>query len=300
MKCCSPTELDDEASAWLSQVKNARLCERPLSVFDPQQARRLLQEQCRVHTLDAFDCQGMTAAIGAAGAVLHYFRETQPTAPFDYIRRFSVRRTKEAMHLDSVTIRNLELVKPLGSFERDSRQTSLLSVLDRTVTAMGSRLLRQWIVRPLIQADRIETRLDAVGELKERMQERVAIRTALREVQDIARLNGRLVLHLAGPRELLALKKSLSTLPEILTQLSRTHSPLLAETRTGWDDARDLYDLIEQAVQPDAPCLLSEREISSKKVTTPALMSCAKRAKKAKAGSPPWKVKSGNEPALSR
>lgn len=246
---------DRQATAWLDQIKGARLCERPATSFDQQQATRILQDQFHVHTLDAFGCHGLTAAIGAAGAVLHYFRETQPTAPLDYIRRLTVRWNSETMHLDSVTIRNLELLKPMASADttHESRSTTLLSVLDRTVTAMGSRLLRQWLVRPLIQCNRIRDRLDAVGELKDRLQERVGLRAALREVQDIARLGSRIVLGLAGPRELLALKQSLSTLPEILIQLAPLQSELFVQARASWDDGRDLYDLIEQAIQPDAP-----------------------------------------------
>jgi DNA mismatch repair protein MutS len=247
--------IDRHATAWLDQIKGARLCKRPTASFDQQQATRVLQEQFHVQTLEAFGCHGLTAAIAAAGSVLHYFRETQPTAPLDHIRRLKVRWDNETMHLDSVTIRNLELLKPMGPGEnsQESRSTTLFSVLDRTVTAMGSRLLRQWLVRPLIQCAHIRTRLDAVGELKDRMQERVALRTALREVQDIARLGSRIVLGLAGPRELLALKQSLSTLPEILIHLASLQSALFVDARASWDDGRDLYDLIEQAIQPDAP-----------------------------------------------
>lgn len=252
-----------ERIVWLDQIKGTRLCERPAGSFDQQQATRLLQDQFRIHTLDAFGCQGLSLALGAAGAVLHYFRETQPTAPLDHIRRLAVRWDNETMHLDSVTIRNLELLKPMASVEtaQDSRPTTLLSVLDRTVTAMGSRLLRQWLVRPLIQCSRIQARLDAVGELKDLMQQRVALRTALRGVQDIARLSSRIVLGLAEPRELLALKQSLSALPEIFSQLTSLQSPLFVEARTAWDDGRDLYDLIEQAIQPDAPLSVRDGNI---------------------------------------
>ncbi|TKS58863.1 MAG: DNA mismatch repair protein MutS [Nitrospira sp.] len=249
------TGLDRQAAVWLDQIEGARLCERPTASFDQQQAARMLQDLFHIQTLEAFGCRGLTAAIGAAGAVLHYFRETQPTAPLDHIRRLKVRWVNETMHLDSVTIRNLELLKPMvsGESSQELRSTTLLSVLDRTVTAMGSRLLRQWLVRPLIQCSHIGVRLDAVGELKDRMQERVALRTALREVQDIARLGSRIVLGLAGPRELLALKQSLSILPEILIHLASFQSALLVDARTSWDDGRDLYDLIEHAIQPDAP-----------------------------------------------
>ncbi len=253
---------DRQTMAWLDQIKGTRLCERPAASFDQQQATLVLQNQFHVQTLDAFGCLGLTAAIGAAGAVLHYFRETQPTASLDHIRRLKARWDNETMHLDSVTIRNLELLKPMAfDTAQDSRSTTLLSVLDRTVTAMGTRLLRQWVVRPLIQCSHIRARQDAVGELKDRMQERVALRAALREVQDIARLGSRIVLGLAGPRELLALKQSLSTLPEIFTQLVPLQNALLVEARTSWDDGRDLYDLIEQAVQPDAPLSVRDGNI---------------------------------------
>jgi DNA mismatch repair protein MutS len=245
----------NQAALWRDRLKNARLCERPPASFNHRQAVELLQQALRVHTLDSFGCQGLTAALEAAGAVLHYFRETQPTAPPDHIRRLAVRWNDDAMHLDGVTIRNLELLKPLASPEsgQDARLTTLLSVLDRTVTAMGSRLLRQWIVRPLIQRDHIESRLEAVGELKDRVPERVALRTALRVVQDLARLSNRVVLGTAGPRELLALKQSLAALPEIHRHLLPLQSALLGETRTAWDDGRDLYEVLERALHPDAP-----------------------------------------------
>jgi DNA mismatch repair protein MutS len=107
----------------------------------------------------------------------------------------------------------------------------LLLVLDRTTTAMGSRLLRDWLVRPLLDRGAIQARLDAVGELKDRIQQRVSLRTTLREVQDIARLSSRVTLGVAGPRELLALKESVSALPELRSQLQPFHASLLAGVR---------------------------------------------------------------------
>jgi DNA mismatch repair protein MutS len=118
---------------------------------------------------------------------------------------------------------------------------------------MGSRLLRDWLLRPLTDCHAIDRRLDGVDELKERIRERVAIRAALRTVQDIARLSTRVTLDVAGPRELLALKHSLGALPAVRQQLECCRSTLLVERRDQWDDCRDLYDLIEQAIDPDAP-----------------------------------------------
>ncbi len=250
-----PGQADTLTSLLLERVKGARVCERPPDSFDLQRNTIRLQDQFRVQTLDGFGCRGLTLALGAAGAVLQYFRETQPTASLDHLRQLTVRRTGESMHLDSQTIRNLELLKPMatGNGAEDSHLVTLLSVLDRTVTAMGSRLLRQWLVRPLIQCNPIIMRLAAVQELKDLVQERVALRNALRDVQDIARLASRIVLDLAGPRELLALKRSLSALPEVARPLGSFRSRLLVDAHASWDDGQDLYDLIEQAIHPDAP-----------------------------------------------
>ncbi|HLZ33803.1 MAG TPA: DNA mismatch repair protein MutS [Nitrospira sp.] len=243
------------AGLHLHQLHGPRLCEQPPAIFDQQEAAKLLQTQFGVQSLDGFGCRGLTAGLGAAGAVWRYFRETQPTAALDHIRRLQRRWSNEAMHLDSATIRNLELVRAIGSIDdRSGRsQPTLLSVLDRTTTAMGSRLLRDWLVRPLVDRRAIQARLDAVAELKECIAQRVAIRATLRTVQDMARLSSRMSLGVAGPRELLALKQSLSALPELRAQLSSFHATLLADRRDSWDDCRDLFDAIEVALDPDAP-----------------------------------------------
>jgi DNA mismatch repair protein MutS len=164
------------------------------------------------------------------------------------------------MHLDSATIRNLELVRPLESGEHRSGQDqpTVLSVLDRTATAMGSRLLRDWLVRPLLDREAIQARLDAVGELKDRIQQHVSLRTTLRDVQDIARLSSRVTLGVAGPRELLALKQSVGVLPELRSHLQPFHASLLADIRESWDDCRDVHGAIEQAIKPDAPMSLRD------------------------------------------
>jgi DNA mismatch repair protein MutS len=239
----------------IPSLQGPRLCEQPLSLFDQQEATKLLLQHFGVQSLDGFGCHGLTAGLGSAGAVWRYFRETQPTAALDHIRRLQRRWNHEAMHLDSATIRNLELVRPMVVADNRSerRQSTMLSVLDRTTTAMGGRLLRDWLVRPLVDRNAIQARLDAVAELKERMAQRVSIRTTLRTVQDMARLSGRVTLGVSGPRDLLALKQSLSALPELRMQLMPFQAALLAGVRNDWDDCHDIYDAIEQALDPDAP-----------------------------------------------
>lgn len=163
------------------------------------------------------------------------------------------------MHLDSATIRNLELVRPFGASDRSGQdQPTVLSVLDRTATAMGSRLLRDWLVRPLLNCDAIHARLESVGELKDLIQQRVSLRATLRDIQDIARLSSRVTLGVAGPRELLALKQSVSALPELRSHLQPFTASLLAELRASWDDCRDVHDAIEQAIKQDAPMALRD------------------------------------------
>ena len=127
------------------------------------------------------------------------------------------------MHLDGATIRNLELIRPLVDGRQDA---TLLAVLDRTVTAMGGRLLREWIVRPLLRIDPIRARLDAVDELLQALETRVAIRSALRSVQDILRLSSRVSLGAASPRDLLALKQSVAVLPELRARAASCRSAL--------------------------------------------------------------------------
>ncbi|MBH0202003.1 MAG: DNA mismatch repair protein MutS [Nitrospira sp.] len=256
-------DLAPQCAAWIKQIGGTRLCERPPISFSQQAAAHTLMEHFHIQSLDALGCADSPAASSAAGAVLSYLRETQPTVALDHIRRFTIRLNDEYMRLDGTTIRNLELLKPLlpNEYASGSKPTTLLSVLDRTSTAMGSRLLRQWLVRPLLHNDQIGQRLDAVEELKDHMQVRTALRTALREVQDIARLGSRIVLGLAGPRELLALKQSLSALPEIFVQLTALQSQLLSQARTSWDNGQDLYDVIERAIRPDAPLSIRDGNI---------------------------------------
>ncbi len=246
--------LPPEEQPWAAELTGLRCCAQPAIWFDLEAGRARLQEHFHVHSLEAFGCHRLTLGIQAGAAVLRYVRETQPSASLDHIRHVRVRHPHDAMHLDSVTIRNLELVKPAGRMDESPSHSSytLLGVLDRTVTAMGSRLLREWLLRPLILCAPIEARLTAVDELKQHIDTRVRLRTALRTVQDISRLCSRMSLGVANPRDVLALKLSLSSLPAIQTELSGLHAPLLIGLAASWDNAQDLYELIEQAIAQEA------------------------------------------------
>jgi DNA mismatch repair protein MutS len=256
-------DLHANAESYLTRLRGPRLCAQPLTSFNSKDAEQLLQTQFAVHSLDGFGCRSLSIGIGAAGAILRYVRETQPTASLAHLRRIHVRWNGDAMHLDSATIRNLELLRPLeaGEHRPGQGQPTVLSVLDRTTTAMGSRLLRQWLVRPLLDCGTIHHRLEAVGELKDLFQQRVSLRSALRNVQDMARLGSRVTLGIAGPRELLALKQSVDALPELRSHLQSFVASLLADVRESWDDCRDVHDAIAQAVKPDAPMALRDGHV---------------------------------------
>jgi DNA mismatch repair protein MutS len=233
-----------------STPSGARLCARDASSFDAREAERTLLEHFRVASLEGFGCKGLTLAIQAAGALVQYLRDTRPTASLAHLRGLRVRRSGEDMHLDGATIRNLELVRSLVDNRQDA---TLLAVLDRTVTAMGGRLLKDWIVRPLLRMDPIRARLDAIGELLQALETRVAVRTALRSVQDILRLSSRVSLGAASPRDLLALKQSVAVLPELRARVASCRAPLLREMAASWDNLADVHDLIEKTILPDAP-----------------------------------------------
>jgi DNA mismatch repair protein MutS len=244
------------AHSWLTDLCGLRCCAQPASWFDLEQGRTQLQEQFRVHSLAAFGCHTLTLGIQAAAAVLRYVRETQPSAPLDHLRQIRVRHPDDAMHLDAATIRNLELVKSVGRLEDPTSSASnhtLLTVLDRTVTPMGGRLIREWLLRPLIACTAINARLAAVEQLKTQLDTRVRLRSALRTVQDISRLCSRVSLGVANPRDLLALKLSLSSLPEIQTSLAELSASLVSDLSVAWDNAQDIYELIERALVADAP-----------------------------------------------
>jgi DNA mismatch repair protein MutS len=245
-----PADLAMPVRSWLLQQKDVRLNAQDPSWFDSSGGERLLLDHFRISSLDGFGCAGLTLGIGSAGAVMRYLRETQPNAPFGHILRLRVRYPHDAMHLDAATIRNLELIKPLTEHRQAS---TLLSVLDHTLSAMGSRLLRDWIVRPLTHPDSINHRLDAVGELMGNLPARTRIRHALKAVQDLPRLSGRIALAAANPRDLLAVKQSIAPLPEIRTILGPLRSDLLQRLLGTWDDLADVHRLIDESILPEAP-----------------------------------------------
>src|SRR5438132_5050351 len=215
--------------ASLQQTGGAmRFTETPLEdwVFSPDYAVPLLENKLGVLSLEGFGLQGRPAAATAAGAILHYVRSTQ-RGTLEHVDRIGFYDRQEYLVLDAVTVRNLELVEPL--FANTGSEVTLFRALDATLTPMGKRLLRSWMLRPSIQMDEINRRLDAVEAGVKEFVAREELRRALEGVLDIERLLSRVTLETANPRDVLALCASLNRIPRIKVALARLAAKRLAE-----------------------------------------------------------------------
>jgi DNA mismatch repair protein MutS len=197
---------------------------------------------------------GDEPAVRAAGALLAYVLEVQPGGA-SQLSPPRAERGDSVLHMDEMTRRNLEVVKPLRP---DLGGTTLLDVIDQTLTPMGARLLRTWLLRPLLDRAAIGLRLDAVEELFADAAKRRRLREALRGVRDLARLAGKAGAQRAAPRDLLALADSLRRVPAVVDGLSAPQSAELAGLVDGLDPAEDVVGLIERAIDPEAPASLAD------------------------------------------
>ncbi len=226
--------------------------------FRPDAARELLLEQFGTVSLAGFGCEGMPAAVGAAGALLHYVGETQK-GKLTHIRALETDRLEDYLWLDDRGCRNLELI---ANLQDGRRKGSLLDVIDRTVTAMGGRLLKRWLRYPLLDPARINARLDAVAAAVDRIDAAETVREGLRSVYDLERLGSRIIMGHAGPRDLTALKQSLKALPEVTAAAAEIPDPAFQweADRSVLDESvlNELADLIHRAIREDAAATLTE------------------------------------------
>ena len=217
--------------------------------FDPSRAENLLKEQLGVRSLAGFGCQDMPYGTVAAGILVHYLRDTQKGFPA-HIKEIVSYRISDFMFLDESTCSHLELLKTI---RRQSEKGSLLQILDRTVTSMGSRCLKKWVTYPLIDLEKIRKRLAAVGCFKDDLMFREEVKKELNEICDLERLNGRIALKRANARDLLALKSSIFRIPFIKNALTGSTSILLSEIAKKIDTLQDIAHLIEETIHEDAP-----------------------------------------------
>jgi DNA mismatch repair protein MutS len=218
--------------------------------FDADSAGRMLLQQLKAGGLEGFGLDGHAAAVSAAGALIHHLRNTQKV-DLAHVTRIAFRQRADALLIDPTTLEHLEVLE--GS--EGGREGSLLAELDRTVTSIGSRQLRSWLLRPLVAIEPIRDRLDAVEELAFRATERGKFRETVKPVQDLERLLARAALGTAGPRDLVGLKQSLGVLPRVKTVLADCQSPLLESLLAQLDDLADVRDEIERTLVDDPPAL---------------------------------------------
>jgi DNA mismatch repair protein MutS len=216
--------------------------------FEPEAARRALLDQLRVHGLDGFGLEGRPAAIQAAGGLTSYLRDTQK-ADLAHVRAITYKTVSDCLIIDPITLRHLEVVT--GS--EGSTKGSLLDEIDRTVTSMGGRLLRSWLLRPLTSLERIRDRLDAVEELAFRSTDRGKFRDTLKAVHDLERLVARAALGTAGPRDLVALRQSLAVIPRAKLLLESLQAPLIRSLAASLDELADVRDEIERTLIDEPP-----------------------------------------------
>jgi DNA mismatch repair protein MutS len=226
-------------------------------IFRPDYGARLLTEQFAVATLEGFGLEDHPQAVAAAGALVHYLRETSAVGGgrLEHLDRIRFYHDRDALVLDDTTVRNLELVAPLYGGQADS---TLLATLDETSTGMGARLLRSWILRPSIDRREIDARLDGVSELAGSTVLREELRKDLGGILDLERLTSRVTLGVATPRDLVGLRQSLARLPLVRGFLGRCASARLAELREQLDDLADVCQRLERAIAEDPPAQASE------------------------------------------
>lgn len=246
-----PESLDPE----LDQLGPAMRTARADWIFDLATARDELTRRYGVHSLHGFGFErGDELLVRAAGALVAYVEEIRPGA-LENLLPPRIHRPDRVMALDSMTRRNLELVEPLMP---DQSQASLLSVLDRTTTPMGARLLRSWVLRPLLDEDELWTRQGGVAELFEAPEELAGLRTALSRIRDLDRLATKIGSGRATPREVLALGQSVRQLPAVVSAGAGFRSEIVVGLVAGLDTLDEVETTIANAISGDAPHSLGE------------------------------------------
>jgi len=220
--------------------------------FEQETAERLLTQQFQTRDLSGFGCDGLTLAIQAAGCLLNYARETQRTA-LPHIRRLIRERREDSIILDAASRRNLEIDTNLSG----GHQYTLAWVMDKTATAMGGRLLRRWLNRPLRNVSLVRARQDAVRALQEQFQYE-PLHEILRQIGDVERILARVGLRSARPRDLARLRDSLNVLPELqelIADVNSEHVRNLAQTIATYPE---LADLLERAIIENPPMVIRD------------------------------------------
>ena len=251
-----PEGEEERVMAILSKNDMTSVLRSPLEdwAFDFSQAKNILEGHFQVKSLAGFDLADKDLAVSAAGALLDYLKKVRKDS-LSLVYKVSYIQAGYQMILDATTIKNLELVRNL----RDGGvKSTLLDIIDLTMTSMGGRLIRNWLLQPLLGCREINRRLDAVSELLSRSIERQELRDSLKEIFDLERLTGKISLAVANARDLVSLKKSLLPLPRIQALVKPFSARMIKKIHKLWDNAQDLVDLIDRAILEEPGFLLTE------------------------------------------
>jgi DNA mismatch repair protein MutS len=251
-----PEGEEEVVSAILSKNNLSSVLRSPVEawVFDFSQAKDLLLAHFKVNSLAGFGLADKNLAVSAAGALLYYLKKVRKDS-LSLIHKISYIHSNQQMILDASAIKNLELVKNL----RDGHlKGSLLDMIDFTETSMGGRLLRSWLLQPLLDCSSINGRLEAVAEILEHTIERQELKEKLKGIFDLERLTGKISLAVANSKDLVSLKNSLLPLPQIRASLKNFSAKMLKKIYKEWDSAEDVVDLIDKAIMDEPSFLLTE------------------------------------------
>ena len=216
-------------------------------------AKNTLKDHFEVKTLNGFGLEDKDVAIEAAGFVMNYLLETQKTT-LSHIKKISYFSVSKYMPIDEATLRNLELLYTLRDRQKEG---SLISVLDNTLTAMGGRMLKFWLTHPLQNINEINGRLNSVEEIGNKAGIHANLRETLKDIVDIERIMAKLSLGSGNARDLLALKASLEQIPALKNELNQMDSRLLQKLHNDFIDLDTIKSLIETAIAPEPPILLT-------------------------------------------
>ncbi len=244
----APAGFEAAAALLAASRIEARLTTAEAWTFDYESARRTLLTQLKAQTLQGFGLDDRPAAVAAAGALLQYLRDTQK-ADLAHVRDVTFRTGADCLLVDPTTLRNLEVLEA----QDGGRSGTLLHELDRSITPMGGRLLRAWLLRPLVALERIQDRLDAVEDFAFRSTARVKLRDTLKAVHDIDRLVARAALGTAGPRDLVSLRQSIAAIPRVRMILEEFQAPLVKSLLAELDDLADVRDALDRALIDEPP-----------------------------------------------
>jgi DNA mismatch repair protein MutS len=231
--------------------------ETPLDdwIFARDHAIPLVENHFGVLSLEGFGLAGKPAAASAAGAILYYVRSTQ-RGTLDHVDRIGFYERQNCLVLDTVTVRNLELIEPL--FANADAGNTLFRSIDATVTPMGKRLLRSWLLRPSMDPAEINSRLDAVEAQVKETVGREELRRSLDGILDLERLLSRVTLETANPRDVLALAVSLAKIPAVRASLAHFAVERLNTLHGSIDELHDLRERIEKSIVAEPPISLSD------------------------------------------